>query len=935
MNKNLLNVHHMNVRSLSGKVNDLKLYILNHKCDILAVTETWLDRRTKTSSVNIEGYRFLRRDRDSRGGGVGFYINNNLKFHLIESNSQIEQLWVSIKYKSFSIVCGVIYRPPLYDIKSFFDNLEISFANALMVSDVVCCLGDFNVDYIKKDTTNYNILHQFMTDYNLEQLIDSYTRITSTTSTLIDLILTTSLDVILGSGVNSCEISDHDAIYVKFRVPKQKSIFSYSRNLKGIDMDNLLNDLKLQHLDRVYNVPNIDEKVDLVNSALISVFDIHAPCRKIRLSKPPAPWLSPDLKELMSIRDKVKAKYKQTKSPDLWHEYKTLRNQVTLITRRQKKTYFNFLSKEKNSKKLWKQLKNINIGKTSDTITEIPNNLNNADLINEYFVKSIPIIDQDNKELLDFFENGGVQNVSLDDQFCFSTIEEEDVLNILNKISTCAAGHDGINIIMVKLCFPILKNPLINIVNSCLIANYFPKSWKSAVVKPVPKTSEVKDFKDLRPISILPIMSKILEHVMNRQMKEYAMRAEILPVHQSGFRAGHSCTTALLKVTDDLLGALDRGDVSVLVLLDYSKAFDCLNPEILISMLHYYGFSQGALALIKSYFTDRHQTVKVNHQISKSVQLTRGVPQGSIVGPLLFCLYTSRLSHVIKHSQIHTYADDTQIYYSFSKNNIELSINSINTDLQNLYEQSQKYNLILNPLKTKVLVFSSKNCYSEICQLVKLNINGVALEIVEEARNLGLIIDSKFTYNKHISTCIQKAYSALRQLYPHRSSLTPKIKADLCNSLVLSHFSHCSPVYSESLSAADLYRVQKVQNSCLRFIFGIKKYDHVTFTLQRLQWLNMKNRYIFNMINTIHNIITKEIPVYLFNKIQFRKDAHSVNIRHLSNISIPYHRLTLFKSSFSYCVSKYYPELPFSIRAARNVPFKSRVRLWLFKRQIV
>lgn len=111
-----------------------------------------------------------------------------------------------------------------------------------------------------------------------------------------------------------------------------------------------MNDLKLQHLDRVYNVPNIDEKVDLVNSALISVFDIHAPCRKIRLSKPPAPWLSPDLKELMSIRDKVKAKYKQTKSSDLWHEYKTLRNQVTLIIRRQKRHILIFCLRKKNPK---------------------------------------------------------------------------------------------------------------------------------------------------------------------------------------------------------------------------------------------------------------------------------------------------------------------------------------------------------------------------------------------------------------------------------------------------------------------------------------------------------------------------------------------------------------------------------------------------------
>lgn len=148
------------------------------------------------------------------------------------------------------------------------------------------------------------------------------------------------------------------------------------------------------------------------------------------------------------------------------------------------------------------------------------------------------------------------------------------------------------------MSYAVISKILLHIINSCILDNYFPKDWKIAVIRPVPKAAGIKEFRDLRPMSILPTMSKILEHVLTNQMKIYIRHNNILATHQSGFRDGHSCATALLKVSDDILTALDKGDVTVLVLLDYSKAFDCLNYDVLMSVLRYYGFSSDELKMI-------------------------------------------------------------------------------------------------------------------------------------------------------------------------------------------------------------------------------------------------------------------------------------------------------------------------------------------------
>lgn len=361
----------------------------------------------------------------------------------------------------------------------------------------------------------------------------------------------------------------------------------------------------------------------------------------------------------------------------------------------------------------------------------------------------------------------------------------------------------------------------------------------------------------------------------------------------------------MLSVTDDILCARDQNSVTVLVLLDFSKAFDTIDHTILVSMLDYVGFSVAARDLLSSYLSGRQQCVRISSGISECKSIIKGVPQGSILGPLLFTLYTSTFHKHLSTCKIHMYADDTQLYYSFPIIDRATAIGKIQTDLNSITDVSTKHSLLLNPNKSLIMLFGN---VAEVAQLqdINLTINNASIPIKTECKNLGLTMDNTFKYQKHINNCIKKAYASIKLIYPHREYLSISTKALLCESLVLSHFSFCSEIYGPAINRDTCSKIQRVQNSCIRLIFGIRKYEHVSYKLNELSWLNMSNRRYLKCAVFYHKIILKQKPKYLYNKITYRSDVHNLNLRYKGSITPPLHRTTLFEQSFSYQISKIY-----------------------------
>lgn len=608
---------------------------------------------------------------------------------------------------------------------------------------------------------------------------------------------------------------------------------------------------------------DLDNKVDIFNDFITQIFNHHAPLKTFRVTKPKAPWLTDTIRAIMRDRDAALNKFKTTKNLQDWTAYKQLRNFTLGAIRREKKAFMDQVCSTNNSKHLWSTINSINDNHKTHSI---PDSISDPEKINDYFSS----VFKSNDDCDDLVNEYNHKHFPVNQKFSFKLASEGDVHSIISGISSNAMGIDNFSIKMIKYCSPVLDKYITHLINFCLEIGKFPNFWKVACIKPIPKVSNPTNYSDLRPISILPVCSKILEKVVFNQIYNFVTENNILSKYQSGFRKFYSTASVLSNVLDNIISSLDEGDLVALLLLDFSKAFDTINHNLLLAKLKYYGFSDMALHFVESYLSKRYQKVLINGKESTKCLIPSGVPQGSILGPLFFIIYIADLFNVIEHCESHCYADDSQLIHRFKKFESHVAQFQINSDLEKLYLASQKHSLDINPLKSSVIYFGTK-AHDD----VEIMCDKKIIPAVDGAKNLGLYIDRDLKFSLHTSKLIQKAYASLKTLYANRDFFSYKLRIILCETLVLSHFNYCNFVYGPFLSQKDLSRIQKVQNACVRFIFGIRKYDHITESYKKLNWLYINNRMTFHFGNFIYNIKINHSPSYLADKLIPRRVMHN------------------------------------------------------------
>lgn len=546
-------------------------------------------------------YKVYRKDRMQRGGGVLIYISQKITSKLIATDEHIEQLWINIVVSKCSINIGVIYRPPSTNLNHFMDVLETSLSHLAPSNDKLICTGDFNINYLDMNNSATHKLIDIFESFNLHQIIDKPTRINQSTSTsiLIDLIVVPKDCTVLKADVISLHgISDHDLVSCNILLKTSKSVptCSIMRSFRTFELESFMCDLRSFPLDDTFTLKKIDDKVSYLNLSLSLLYDQHAPFCKVRQNqdKVASPWLTDNIKLMISSRDKALQKYKCSPSPIKFNYYKQLRNHVTRSIRIEKKAYLEF--RLRNTSNMWKELGRLNIYNTNK-LANLPDNLRNVQLINKYFIESALPPTVDNQNLIMFYNTNKL--VAEDIFFNFKPVDESFVQDITYSLKSNAMSIDEINLKMLLLACPYIVIYLKHICNCSLTGNYFPRMWKHSKITPIPKISSPSEFAHLRPISILPTASKIMEKIMEHQLRIYLHNNSILPNFQSGFRADHSCATALLSVTDDIIREIDKGNLTLLVLLDYSKAFDTINHNVLLSILRYIDLSTSARNLFK------------------------------------------------------------------------------------------------------------------------------------------------------------------------------------------------------------------------------------------------------------------------------------------------------------------------------------------------
>ncbi|XP_063837210.1 uncharacterized protein LOC135086410 [Ostrinia nubilalis] len=704
----------------------------------------------------------------------------NLNVPNTELNKKIQEqqkMWIRVTVNGKKIAVGTAYRPQWLDVDTFLDALSdsiVSFSD----HDHIVLLGDFNINLMNGGDPKTRKFQDFLSSINLEQVVKSPTHFTSQSNSLIDVICTDAcvrnVDV-----THVPDLNRHCIVSITLKLKKEKippKTVTY-RPLRDIDRVAFDRDLFLTRWESVYSAHSVNEMVEIFNEFVTVLFDLHAPERTTKFREGLTPWITSNVRAIMKLRDAALSKYRADKSDLKKSEYKQLKTLAASALRSEKCAYFNthINSTIDDPKLLWRNLKN-NVLPDSKCKPDIPHYLNNPDDINDHFL-NIPGRDSVELSQLTYYEF----HKATADTFSLQPVSCDKVAKVLLSMKSNARGVDNISLDMIFLTLPHTLPHITFIINQSITTSTFPDVWKIAKVVPLPKNNNPQQFKDLRPISLLPCLSKVLEKIVHEQVTKYLEDTNILPSLQSGFRRGHGTATALLDEVDNILAAQDQGMATILVLLDFSRAFDSISVPLLLSKLTFYGFDNGTVAWFASYLENRSQFVELASngvtQSSKLRSLHRGVPQGSILGPLLFILYSSDVPCVIRDCRYHMYADDLQFYLSFDPRKTEDAAVKLNEELHRIKVWAQNHILTLNPAKSKYMIFGTKKQIEFVeSRDPSITINDQIVERVWSARNLGVAFDAGLRFESHVGELARCCLYRLKVLYRFRDYLSSELR---------------------------------------------------------------------------------------------------------------------------------------------------------------
>jgi hypothetical protein len=519
----------------------------------------------------------------------------------------------------------------------------------------------------------------------------------------------------------------------------------------------------------------------------------------------------------------------------------------------------------------------------------------------------------------------------------FQKVSEEDVRKIIVKSKPTTCSLDPIPTSLFLDCLDILLPTVTHIVNQSLLSATFPTLCKTAIIKPLLKKANLDQniLKNYRPVSNLSFISKLIEKIVLKQLFEYLNGHGLLSPNQSAYRPSHSTETALLKVTNDLLVALDNGDVSVLALLDLSAAFDTVDHEILLKTLKFhFGISGAVLSWIQSYLSNRTQVVSINDCTSDPVDLVFGVPQGSVLGPVLFVMYTKPLLTLIDRHTIsnQSFADDTQLYRSSSPLMVQAAVRELQTCISDVRDWMSHSKLKLNDDKTEALLVHTSRSFSHCYKPDTLSVGDTQVQFSSFARNLGYILADSMSLDHHVKNICRTAYLSIRQISSIRRYLTVEATKTLVCALVLSRLDYCNSL----LAGCPKYvidRLQKVQNSAARLVLRVRGRDHVTPLLHSLHWLPVQARVEYKLSVLCHNFLVGSAPGYFDNMLDVYKPRRQLRSSDTLQLSIPRVRTKTYgERSFSFNGPKQWNALPMSLRVIPSTPsFKRALKTHLFR----
>ena len=658
----------------------------------------------------------------------------------------------------------------------------------------------------------------------------------------------------------------------------------------------------------------------------------------MRIRNKSSAWINSDIKREMHARDLLKKRAIKSNNPGDWALYKTKKNSVNkLILNTKKSFYRNKIDKSSgDSKSTWKIINELRGKKSNNTVISeiksasseaVTDSKGIANTLNSHFTdiaaKLASEIDADQCKAnpVDFF--GKVKSV-----FSLHLVTSSEVEKLLKDIKTDkATGLDGITNTILKLSAPHICESLTNLLNLSIQSSVYPTEWKVAKVTPIFKSGNHNDPNNYRPISVTATISRVFEKLIYNQLELYLMENNLIYSLQSGFRPLHSTLTALLDLTNHWSFNIDRKTVNGVIFLDLKKAFDTVDHNILLTKLCHYGFDSATSEWFRSYLTGRSQQCSVNGILSDLKLITYGVPQGTILGPVLFLVYINDLPKCLNFSATRLYADDTSLTFSDSSA-LDLK-KQMDTDLDHVSSWLCANKLTLNVLKSEFMLIGSRQRLSTFREEdISLSIDGLVLNRTSEAKCLGVMIDNNLTWRYHIENIKKKISCNLGILKKIKHILSQNYLKIIYKSIVEPYFNYCCLVW-DGFDEVLADKLQKMQNRAARIITGAPYTSVRTSEIfKELGWVPLAESRLQQKAIMMFKIVNGLAPPYMREMFHSHIGSDSYSLRcSAKNFQLPKVRTDVYKTSFAYTGAKLWNSLPDSLKEEHSlIRFKKRIK---------
>ena len=890
-----------NVRSFQANIDKLLSIFYNETPDVLVISESWFNLDSCQNLDGYNAYHTVNTRPTGRGGGVSMFIKPELMpkpvSELSYSNSAIEVNTNQISSNGLNAFIVGIYRPHEGDVYNFTEALLEILNNPILANKFVVIVGDMNVNILLTETRTDHFVNS-LRSLHFVPMIDKPTRfptIPGHSPSLLDHFWVNKIDNYL-SGVVSIDVSDHCPIFMKVPFIRHENNNSRIKVSFRIQNDQNIEKLAYRLLNYDWSAihsPDCDLYVDRFLSALDEMYcdSFQKVTKYITVKRLNKPWFSSEIQNIVNLKSDT---FKLCRLGLVSQEENTnVKNRLNSKIRSEKRRYFNrvFSQCMNNMKETWKNIKYL-MSKTNNYKTIKSIIINDVEDFDEVSIARI-FNDYFSKVASNISHNAPTNNIDplsyvnrIRSSLFLSPVTINEVFNIIKSLKCTKSGLNSFPVRMFKLFADILAPIVADIVNLCFISGKFPNCLKCSFVTPVHKKGDVKLTSNYRPISNIPYLSKVIEKCLLVRMNSFLNKNNILTSNQFGFRKNSSTQLAMIKFVDFIYDSLDNNNHAIAIFVDYQKAFDVVNHDILFRKLEAYGIRANALNLIISYLKDRRQYVRINQSLSNEQIMNTGVPQGSNIGPLFFLLYINDMIKIFTKTSVILFADDTTLL--FTNNSFNSLIQDCNSELMKFREWNIANRLSLNVTKTNVMLFSNR-----IREPVNIMISygDQNLEIVKSTVFLGLRLDDTLKFDTHITHLCNKIARCLGIMYKIKDLVPSRILTQIYYSLIYPYIIYCNPIWSNTYKI-HIKPLELLQKKAVRIVTGSEYLAHTNPLYFRTKILKLPDVSLY----CINLHVFKNFDEY---NVQ---GDHGYNTRGVLNLRPVYRRLTSIYSA----VTKFY-----------------------------